>query len=664
MRMIMPCGWRWRRETPPHPHPKHSPYTPPAFDDERTNLLNMSVEVPNDLCVRIVNELHNRWVLYTRKYVQHQVECARALMNPDGGACDPEQVRATDSQTRTICVALHERMAKLRLIDPENESDLLGRKLTAVIHVVGRVASAVLASHHLAGASALDFSAASPAALNMFRLRMGVEVAGGADEVANLTGCQRVILTVLERAFNKNLRKYKGYMFEQVLVGEGAGVYHTHAWQALCSIKEFVYKCSDKHTDWEMWKALTAGGKNADMVVDYIVNSTSDMELPALKPNRHVFSFKNGVYDALGDEMYVYGSGSGVPETFVASKFFDVAMPVGFEDTPDHPCDFRDIPTPVLDGILTYQGLSNEPWVPPKYRNRDRPYPGYSVIDWVYVFMGRMIYEIGEYDTWQSLMFLKGKAGTGKSTLGKIMSHLYDRVDVGVLSNNIERKFGLSGLVDKLIYICYEVKKDFQLDQGEMQSMISGEPIAIATKNKDPRSETWKTHGFFMGNEFPAWTNNSGSIGRRIVTVLFNTVVTDGDPRMYDKLQEEMGHIIVKINRAYRECAATYGGSDIATVMPPYFEETRERELEANTSPLSAFLVHIKYDDEGSTMVFDPAGTVPYTHFKECFMVWVQDNLGSKARVSLTPDDLFPLHRHGLRKDGGVVRGLRVGSTQ
>jgi hypothetical protein len=487
--------------------------------------------------------------------------------------------------------------------------------------------------------------------MRAWKMEVGTQLAGNEEDVAALTPGQRLILKVLEKAFKKNLRKHHGYMFEQVLtIGEDNHEYRTHAWKVHCSIKDFVYTCANKHEDWDTWKDLTAAMKNPDFVTDYITNSTDDFELHSLDSDRHIFSFNNGVYNAYSDTMYTYQEG--IPDHFVAAKFFDVPMPSAF----GHGTSFRDIPTPVLDSILDHQGFGTEPHIPPKYAN-DPEAPGFSVTDWIYAFMGRMIYGIGEFDTWQALMFMKGRAGTGKSTLGKVISYLYNAVDVAVLSNNIEQKFGLSGIYEALIYLCYEVKKDFRLDQGEMQSMISGEPISIAIKNHDPKSITWGSHGFFMGNEFPRWVDNSGSIGRRIIVALFDTVVTDGDPKLFDKLQDEMGSIIVKINRAYRECSAVYGCEDIWNVIHPYFEEMRKKELEASTSYVLGYLVYLEYSDDGP-YVFDPEGRVPSTRFKNHFFEWASDNLGAN-NLSWMKEKLN-LNRGSVSLDGNELVGLRA----
>ena len=641
----------------------------PVFDAEIADLPDLTINISIERCQVMVDELFNRWYLYMQGFGSMGFMAAYRLfgVDPDEPRCNPETLEERGTQQRGLCIALYERMVNAGGIDEHNEADECGKRLTMTMHVIGRAVEMMIARCNLADTSTANFNAANSSSIKMFKVRIGVNIAGDETAVAALNSFQRLILTVLAKAFRMNLRKHQGYMFKQVLAETpDTGVtYRTHAWKEHMSIEDFVFSCCDKHTDWNMWNDMTAGRGNKDFAVEYINNSPSDFELRGLNSDRHIFSFTNGLYDAREDQMYTYGDATKtIPETFVAAKYFDVPMPVAFDDVGDDVIDFRDIPTPALDSILSYQEFADEAWVPLKHRNKGDGYPGYSVMDWIYVFMGRMIYEVGENDTWQSLMFIKGKAGTGKSTLGKILSYLYDEVDVGVLNNNIERKFGLSGLVDKLFYICYEVKKDFGLDQAEMQSMISGEAIGIATKNKDPRSVTWKTHGVFMGNEYPRWTNNSGSVGRRIVSVLFNKMVTDGDPRLYDKLKAEMGSIIVKINRAYRECAYVYGGDEIWSVLPPYFQEMRERELEANTSALTAFLVYLKYDDAGRTFSFSPGSRVPFADFRIQANIWVAENLGTKQSLALRGDDLHPLSIHGLLKDNHELVGLCVGGGE
>lgn len=77
---------------------------------------------------------------------------------------------------------------------------------------------------------------------------------------------------------------------------------------------------------------------------------------------------------------------------------------------------------------------------------------------WAYCFFGRLLfvqntltftndlyrYDVGEIDDWQILPFFKGLANTGKSLLLNYLREFYEDHDVGIISNIIEKQFGLS----------------------------------------------------------------------------------------------------------------------------------------------------------------------------------------------------------------------------
>lgn len=634
------------------------PPATPSVDLWENAFNDMAVVIDDLVLLTCVDELVARWIAYQARHEQWALVAAYRLFNldPDEHLCDFDEVESLAQKWKDICIRLYNRMVKSNLIMENEANDPNGKRIIKIMHLVSSSAAVIHANHRRFEHTMANYLEDQHGnGVQMWEARVGVHLAGDADAIGSLTTGQRLILHVLEQAFMQNLRKYQGFMYRQVLTpAAGGGMHRTHAWEKYCEYLPFVYKCVDKHKNWTMWCDLTQNRSNPGLVTEYLANA-NDVELRVLEPNRTIFSFTNGVYNARLDEMYLYDEG--IPTSYVAAKFFDVPMPVDFREVED----WREIPTPALDGILDHQQLSTVEYVPPAFRNRDRVYDGYSVRDWVYVFMGRMIYDIGSHDTWQVLMFIKGKAGTGKSTIGKVLSNLYDSVDVGVLSNNTEKKFGLSALIQKLIYICYEVKKDFALDQGEMQSMISGEPMSIATKFQTASSVTWKSHGVFMGNEFPSWTNNSGSIGRRIVTVLFDHIVVDSNPKLFEELQLEMGNIIVKINRAYRQCAVMYGGEDIWKLLPPYFTEIREKELEAHTSVLSAFLVHLRYFSNGHDLVFDVAGTVSVAYFRSLFIDFVTENTSTNPRSLNWNHEYYnePFARCGLRIEHDTIHGIR-----
>jgi hypothetical protein len=184
---------------------------------------------------------------------------------------------------------------------------------------------------------------------------------------------------------------------------------------------------------------------------------------------------------------------------------------------------------------------------------------------------------------------LEGVAGSGKSTITKIVKKFYETCDVGVLSNNIEKTFGLSSLKDKLLFLAPEIKGDLRLEQSEFQLLIEGGDMQLPVKYKESHYIEWKIPGLFAGNEPPNYTDNSGSISRRLVVAKFHKKVCNKDPDLDYKLNKELPAIMKKAASAYLGAANTYRGQDFWTSLPEYFRDT-QRDMAQNTHALEHFL--------------------------------------------------------------------------
>lgn len=171
----------------------------------------------------------------------------------------------------------------------------------------------------------------------------------------------------------------------------------------------------------------------------------------------------------------------------------------------------------------------------------------------------------------------------------KIVKQFYESNDVGVLSNNIEKKFGLAALKDKFLFIGPEIKGNLALEQTEFQSIITGEDVQIAEKHKNAYNVVWYVPGILAGNEVPSYTDNSGSVSRRLLIFKFNRKVEKGDHRLGKKLLKEIPYIIQACNRGFQETINTHGELDIWNIVPQYFKETKE-DMAANSNSLVAFL--------------------------------------------------------------------------
>jgi hypothetical protein len=190
--------------------------------------------------------------------------------------------------------------------------------------------------------------------------------------------------------------------------------------------------------------------------------------------------------------------------------------------------------------------------------------------------------------------FLKGIAKSGKSTIiTKVFKKFYDSEDVRTLSNNVERKFGLSSIHDGFMFIAPEVKGDLCLEQAEFQSLVSGEDISIACKHKKAQSIEWKAPGILAGNEVPNWKDNSGSVLRRILPWNFGKQVMEADPYLDEKLEKELAAIHLKCIRAYLEYSQKYSEQDIWNVVPKYFKVI-QTQVAMVTNSLQNFLASEK----------------------------------------------------------------------
>lgn len=423
------------------------------------------------------------------------------------------------------------------------------------------------------------------------------------EEVEKSTPFQKCLMVSLKEAYRAGYRRYKGQCCEEIKTVEG---FRTRAWNPIFTIEEFVYSLPQKESNFVNWKNFTSKGSIFRDVIDNI-SKCNDAQFPEIKKRRHVWSFKNGVF--VGKEwipdrgvydcrFYPYKSDkyACLDPSIVACKYFDQQ----FDDF-SHLEDWTKIPTPWFDSILKYQKFDD------------------AVCNWAYVMGGRLCFDVGDLDGWQVIPFFKGIARSGKSTLiTKVFKKFYENEDVGTLSNNIEKKFGLSAIKDSFMFIAPEVKGDLALEQAEFQSIVSGEDVSVAVKNKTAVSIEWKVPGVLGGNEVPNWKDNSGSVLRRILPWNFGKQVQDADPQLDEKLHNELPIILLKCVRAYLEYSNKYRNKDIWNVVPKYFKKI-QKQVAMVASSLTNFL-------ESTYIVFGDDIFVPQKEFVAKFNQHCREN--------------------------------------
>ena len=443
-----------------------------------------------------------------------------------------------------------------------------------------------------------------------------------------LNDFQELILYMLDSLHEKRYRRQGDSVYEEVIV-DGK---RTFAWSRVFPIKEFVYRNAQKELNFDAFCKLTTSGRTVASICDYLENCHEPIQFPALEKNRTIFSFRDGIYIAESDKFYTYDDAAVFVDTHTVScNYFDVPLDLHANDLQG-----EDIETPILDGLFSYQGYQED------------------AILWFLCLVGRMIYPLNTHDGWQICMYLLGLAGTGKSTIiNSVIGKIYDPVDTGVISNNVERQFGLSGIYDKNIWISGEIKRDFNLDQTEFQQMCSGENMTVAIKNKTPFSMKWSAPGALAGNELFNFNDNAGSIQRRIVLFRFENRVVSMDSDLDKKLYGELPKILVKANKIYRRYAEKHGHQSLyeSGVLPQIFHDVRTMTM-SSLSMIDSFMA-------SEYASFDENSCCTIQQFTVALRSFTSDHSDfSSAKRPSVENLVLSLGKFGIKRKRDTVDGV------
>jgi hypothetical protein len=534
---------------------------------------------------------------------------------------DPAEQPGPTVEDMDVRIWRHEALAlllleKTKTFGADDRSDQFGR--------VGRILESIFYAKKLVFATIFAKNALEVAArgaeANAVSERMddtfgswGLRFRWIGETQKELTSLQNLLIHMLDAAQERGYRKHGENVMCRILSSDGKA---THAWKVHSTITEFVDAFTAKETNWDPWKWKTSSPGMRENVIAHLTDA-DDYQFPRLVRNRSTFSFRNGLYVAGEDRFCDFDA---LGPSVVSAKYFDADIDAALAHG-----DWRAMPTPHLDSVLESQDFDP------------------SVREWLYVLFGRLLYDVGERDGWQVIPMLLGLAGTGKSLLTtKVAKAFYEAADCGVLGNSIEKRFGLSSFYDKLMFIAPELRHDFQLDQAEFQSMISGEEILLSQKFKTAKTVKWRPPGILAGNEIPEWADAAGSITRRIVVFDFAKPITNPDMSLEKKLEAEIPTILVKSNKAYLEKVAAIGNQSVWNHLPPYFLRNQSK-MAAETSAIEAFVI-------AGSLALGEGLFMPLDDFKKRLKAFEIENGYKPAKLTT---DLFrtPFARHGLKID-------------
>jgi hypothetical protein len=360
-----------------------------------------------------------------------------------------------------------------------------------------------------------------------------------------------------------------------------------------------------------------------------------EVEFPVLKTTRSWISWKDGIYSVYHD-MFLYYTDTRIsfPEDMAVCAYHPMNfgpawlgeeghalhMNSGSRSTPTGiPVHPYDLPTPYFDSIMEIQKLCGRT----KF--------------WLMAMLGRSLFWSNFLDSWQVVLYIKGIAGTGKSTLVQLVAGLYDQTDVFVIPNCTEGTFGLQGLTPmKLLWIAPEVKEDFNMDQAQFQSLVSNERLALPRKHTSQFEGRILSHGIMAGNLTPQrWNDNASSIQRRIFMVNFAHQVP-GDKKNSDLMGTlktvELAKIVRKLVFCYHRAVVLVGSGDLwgSGLLSPHIL-LQNKGLGENSNPLRRYLAQgegpmgvtfkLRTADEGAKFYWCPVEVfkVQYNEWKKQF---------------------------------------------
>lgn len=401
----------------------------------------------------------------------------------------------------------------------------------------------------------------------------------------------RLFVFLLKQFAKKNYRRTGGDVYVQQLNSKKQ---FATCWKRECTIREAIYKCIEpRYMYIEAWRcAFKSGGRNITNAAQQLQESESP-EFKRIYKNRKRLAFDDYIYFVDEDAVLEHGHPD-IPPGLTCAKFFHCKFDNNlYEQQMGDTDDWRKIETPAAEAIMDSQKFDS------------------AVKAWMYILMGRMFHDVNTQDQWQIQKFLKGIAGTGKSTLLRNQEYTYDACDLGIMSNTIEKNFPLEALLDCFIYLALDISNDFNLDQTLWQSMVSGEEVAVNRKNKLRITVQWVHPGAMAGNNMPPWKDNAGSVSRRIVHFDFAIVVSGGNPYLPELLKKQFAPWIKKISLAYNDVGHRVRFYPIHELLPHYFKKTR-RKIQTASHPLENFM-------ESQVLDFGEGLYVPMTIFQDEF---------------------------------------------
>ncbi|KAI8996036.1 bifunctional DNA primase/polymerase [Gaertneriomyces semiglobifer] len=302
----------------------------------------------------------------------------------------------------------------------------------------------------------------------------------------------------------------------------------------------------------------------------------NDPDLPFLQRDRNVIAFRNGAL--------LLDTNTFVPYSDATLKGVAARHCIDQDFTKS---DY----TPMFDQVVMHQLTG--------YDQEERK----NIYNVVIGLIGRLFFDVGQYDKWAVALLLYGESRTGKSTLLNIIKAMFDISEVAILAANTEKIFGLENIIGKELLLVPEIPHNMKdtFDPTMLQSMIDGDFVNVAAKHAKATTGAFKTPIMMAGNVFPNYDDKKGAIVNRVPIFVFENFVTDKDTSIEEVvIKNELPNLIYKSLKIYYILRESHKGQSFWDFAPVYFRDNQEIARKA-TNWLHRFLTAPAEENASST---------------------------------------------------------------
>ncbi|EEY67403.1 uncharacterized protein PITG_04434 [Phytophthora infestans T30-4] len=235
------------------------------------------------------------------------------------------------------------------------------------------------------------------------------------------------------------------------------------------------------------------------------------------------------------------------------------------------------------------------------------------------------------------------QGGSGKSLLANLVKFAFGQDQIGLLSNSMQEKFGLSEFATKQIVCCDDMPHNIAktLPRSDFLSMMTRGSISCPVKGKGSIEVLdWNIPTLINSNHMPNYKDEAGEIVRRLMIVEFGKQVPDDevDVELEQKIKDqEFATFLHRCRSKYIEFKAKYASKKVTAFAPQSFiDRSNEFRETANNS----------YGFAMGNVAYEEGAEISRSEMRRHLLVWMQEKFGldKLPKEQLKPQEIERAH--------------------